>query len=112
MNELNLNYLHIVILSLLLLAGCGNTKETTQKESSCNGEVYTLKDYTGLDGCKFLLVDSDGNKYEPINLKKFLSDPKDNTKVRAKFKKVLTGSICMVGSTVEVICIEETSPSN
>ncbi|KAB1065173.1 hypothetical protein [Salibacter halophilus] len=104
--------LNISLFFLIGTVGCNTTEETTQKEPSCNGEEYTLKDFTGLDGCKFLLVDAEGNKYEPVNLKKFMSDPKDKTKVRVKFRKVLTGSICMVGSTVEIICIEETSPSN
>jgi hypothetical protein len=104
--------LNISLFFFIGTVGCNTTEETTQKEPSCNGEEYTLKDFTGLDGCKFLLVDAEGNKYEPVNLKKFMSDPKDKTKVRVKFRKVLTGSICMVGSTVEIICIEETSPSN
>ena len=86
---------------LLLLWGCG------EDDTRCDTEA-TLEDYTGLDGCGFVLVLEDG---QALEMGAFDVEPdfdfEDGMKVRISYEE-MTGmaSICMVGPIVRITCME------
>ncbi len=74
-----------------------------------NGQKGTIKDYTGLDGCSWIIELDNGKRIEPSNqdfIEKF--EPEDGMKVIVSFKPDSNGiSICMVGEMVIIKCIEK-----
>ena len=55
----------LALLIPLFLFGCKTKKDVgTTKTATCNMEG-TVKDFTGLDACSFLIVDRKGKKYLP-----------------------------------------------
>jgi hypothetical protein len=78
-------------------------------ESDC-GTHATVKDLTGFDGCGFIFELEDGTRLEPM----FLREEPLSTFEFADGKKVVIGyeekpsaSVCMIGKTVKIICIQE-----
>jgi len=66
----------------------------------------TLRDYTGLDGCGWVL-ESDGEVLEPINLESFLDDPEDGMRLEVDYDVAENlFSICMVGPMVVLTSCE------
>jgi len=66
----------------------------------------TLRDYTGLDGCGWVL-ESGGEVLEPINLESFLDAPEDGMRLEVEYdfaENVF--SICMVGPMVVLTSCE------
>ncbi len=67
-----------------------------------------LKDYTGLDGCKWVIELAKGERLEPVNLGDFKINLVDGNKVVVSYhEETDRGSICMVGKIVTIDCIEE-----
>ena len=67
----------------------------------------TVKDYTGLDGCGYIIELDNGKKLEPT-----IVDPpfkfRDNQRVRLSYIEIPDmASICMVGILAKITCIEE-----
>jgi len=74
----------------------------------CNQSVQaTLHNYTGLDGCGWVLELNDGSKLEPQNLDDFEIELEEGKKLHIKYEKVDAGSICMVGDVVKIKCLSE-----
>ncbi|MEI6310723.1 MAG: hypothetical protein WCP57_00545 [Bacteroidota bacterium] len=73
---------------------------------SCKKQVETynakLVNYTGLDGCSWMVKMNDGTIYEPLNLNAFEAYPSDNEPVQITFQLEPTISICMVGNTIRL----------
>ena len=66
----------------------------------------TLRDYTGLDGCGWVL-ESGGEVLEPINLESFLDDPEDGMRLEVDYDVAENVfSICMVGPMVVLTSCE------
>ena len=66
----------------------------------------TLRDYTGLDGCGWVL-ESGGEVLEPINLESFLDDPEDGMRLEVEYDFAENMfSICMVGPMVVLTSCE------
>ena len=67
----------------------------------------TVKDYTGLDGCSYIIELDIGEKIEPV----LIDTPfvfRDNQRVKLSYRELTEGaSICMVGKLAEITCIEE-----
>jgi len=81
-----------------MIAGCKSSETTLPRVNACEGgEILTLVDLTGLDGCGWVFEQSDGKRLEPMNLTDKLPTP------------TAKASICMVGSMIEIVCI---SPIN
>lgn len=99
MHKLNIA---IIFISIAFLVGCGKSQPCGN-----NSTTGVLKDYTGLDGCGFVIEISAGKRLEPINLTDMKIALKDGKKVRFTYKSVSGVSICMVGEMVELLCIEE-----
>ncbi len=69
-----------------------------------------VRDYTGLDGCKYLIELDDGTRLEPI-LKDTGFYFRDNQRVRLSYiERPDLMSICMAGIIAEITCIEEIDP--
>lgn len=63
----------------------------------------TLNDFTGLDGCTWVVKLEDNEVLEPINLSDFNLGLKEGKKVWIKYKPAENmASICMVGQIVEI----------
>jgi hypothetical protein len=103
-------YLYPVRLSFLIfvagfLIGCKSQKNSTPEVEA------VLIDYTGTDGCGWLieLDNPDKNKkkiLEPVNLGSFSLTKKNGLKIRLTYKEVSgMASICMMGRVVELTSI-------
>ena len=70
-----------------------------------NDEITgTVKDFTGLDGCRKMIVLDSGERLEIVSL------PANTTlivdrRVAITYKPVQSVSICMAGTTVEIISL-------
>jgi hypothetical protein len=94
----------------LILAGLIASVQSCDKDcgtAPCdNAQTATLKDFTGLDGCGFVLVLADSTVLEPTNLEEFLTTPVDGQTITVAFHEVDMASICMVGPMVVIDCLE------
>jgi hypothetical protein len=81
--------------------------ETVQhvQGSACIHPGY-VRDYTGLDGCTFIIELDNGIRLEPVEIvPDFVL--KDGQRILCAYTEIPLGSICMVGKTVRMDCIEE-----
>jgi hypothetical protein len=84
----------IILITGIILSSASCKKEQT--------EIYGIvKDFTGLDGCKILIVLDSGEKLEPVSLPPNTSLT-PNKRVAIKYNTVARLSICMSGPTVEI----------
>lgn len=91
----------LVIILLFHLSSC-------DKCSQCKrGELATIRDFTGLDGCGWVIVLNNGENLEPKNLHSFGLDLKDGMKIKVKYHEEWGASVCMMGKLVEIDCIKE-----
>ncbi|MCB9034571.1 MAG: hypothetical protein H6553_12090 [Chitinophagales bacterium] len=97
------NYFSILLFScVLLFSSCNKAKK------ECPGaKKATLKDFTGFDGCTWIIQLEDGTYLEPKNLDKFNITLEDNKKVWIRYETQMGASICMVGDIVNLLCITE-----
>lgn len=86
----------------------------TKKDVPDNGQINckttaTVKDFSGLDGCKFLIVLENGDKLLPAKMIDENFAFKDGQKIRFDYKELQdVMSICMAEKlAVEITCIEE-----
>lgn len=91
----------IAIISLALMVSCS-------KNTSCTSAIKgKLKNLTGLDGCGWV-IEANGKTYEPINLGEFDSSLLvENQHIFFSYNSFSGGSICMVGETIQLICVEK-----
>jgi len=104
-----------VLSFLLVISACSSSKVTepngkAQKTKDCN-TIVTAKDFTGLDGCKLLLVTTDGKKFL---LGRSFEDKKiEAGKVYKIGYEVVQGqlSACMAEDAMIFLnCLEEIEP--
>ncbi|MEE4176401.1 MAG: hypothetical protein V2I46_02710 [Bacteroides sp.] len=84
-----------------LLTGCPADK--------CpEGEKAVLRDYAGLDGCRWLFELEDGQRLEPVNLHQYDVELQDGLKVTITYTEATDMmSICMAGKMVNITCISK-----
>ncbi len=119
------------LLSTLLFLSTSVTfwccEEDMMTVSCDNAVLATVKDLSGLDGCGFVFELADGTRLEPQMLgycgtpplpKEVTENPLynfqwvDGKQVRIGFEEVPdVMSICMVGRSVKITCIEEINPT-
>lgn len=88
----------IVGISLLLWA--------CPKNNCPEGVDAVLRDYTGMDGCTWVIELPDGERLEPVNFHELEFTPEDNLPIRVSFTPAEEMmSICMVGKMVNIQCI-------
>ncbi|ALD20612.1 hypothetical protein AM218_04455 [Hymenobacter sp. DG25A] len=88
--------------------------------ASCNHEEaipdcstpVTVRDLTGLDGCRMVLELSNGKRLEPLGPVWQAYTPHDGEKLYIAYELESAVSICMVGETVRLTCIQPVSPSD
>ena len=75
----------------------------------CEGsEIGTIKDYSSLDGCTFMVELTDGEKLQVINLNDFDVNIEDGNKISISYHEAgAMAGICMAGKMVEADCICE-----
>ena len=119
---------YFIIISCLMILSCSedsiSPKEINTNRCSIDA---TVRDYTGLDGCGFVLELKDGTILEPVRTvvcgpppqnimtldNPLLNFEKDGKEVLINYEPIQSVSICMVGQTVKIICISEaTAASN
>jgi hypothetical protein len=87
---------------LLLVLSCRNEDDTFL----CD-EKAILRNFTGLDGCSYVLVLDDKKVLEIGDLE---VEPdfqfRDGLRVSVTYEELSSASICMVGSIVRVLCID------
>lgn len=95
----------IAITYIILFATClFSCKDVNNCENSQKG---TLKNFTGLDGCGWIIQLPDSTKLEPINLNEFNIELIENRSVCIQYhERTDLGSFCMVGKVVEIDFIE------
>jgi hypothetical protein len=92
---------------------CINGVKSNREPVSCTNYVNaTVKDLTGLDGCGMVLELENGSTLELNNLKDFPAFAKNDTKVKVSYVEEPRASICMVGKTVKIVCMEAKTSSN
>ena len=89
----------VLLLGLLLGSACDKMDPLNQNV----GEFGIVKDYTGLDGCGFIIELDNGNKLEPVSLEDTAFVFKDGERVYVEYTPLQDyGSICMVGITAHI----------
>lgn len=113
-----------IILISLSVGFFWNCEDDKILNATCDtGEIATVRDLTGLDGCGFVFELNDGTRLEPMRLmfcgtpplpEEVTEDPLydfqfvDGKQVRIGYEEIQdVASICMVGKIVRITCIEE-----
>ena len=100
--KISLNYF-LVGFMLTLWTSCPSTEEI---DPCIDLTKAVLKDYTGLDGCTWILELENGDKLEPINLDQFEIVLEVDQEVGIDYIALDAASICMVGEIVELRCLD------
>ncbi len=80
-----------------------------EMENECN-LTGTVKDYTGLDGCGYLIELDNGTRLEPVIVHDSIKFY-DNQRVKLSYiERKDMASICMAGIMAEITCIKEIKP--
>ena len=92
----------LLVFALSLFLSCRNEDDTLR----CN-ENATLRDFTGFDGCAYVLILDDEEVLEIVELE-FEPDFElsDGLRVSVTYEEFSSASICMIGPMVRVLCIE------
>ena len=96
-------------LSLLILTGLLFIISCEDKDETLDCDIKaTLRDYTGLDGCGFVLVLDNG---EVLEMGGFDAEPdfqfNDGMEVSISYEEMQgMATICMVGPVVRIMCME------
>ena len=93
----------LILTGLLFIISCEDKDETLD----CDIKA-TLRDYTGLDGCGFVLVLDNG---EVLEMGDFDEEPdfqfNDGMEVSISYEEMQgMATICMVGPIVRIMCME------
>lgn len=92
----------LFLLSLGLVFGASKCEKTACNEAN----LYVAEDHTGLDGCTLLFKDESGQLHEPSNLSNFDIKIEEGKKYWIASESISMASICMMGSGMEITCIE------
>lgn len=97
------------VICLICVLSCKTKKDVSDNPSSECKTNGMVKDFTGLDGCKFLIVLENGDKLLPAKLNDESFVFKDGQKILFDFKELKDAmSICMAEKmSVEITCIKE-----
>lgn len=106
----------LILLSIILVSCKSSTKiieapPITQKKTvNCeNGTSAIIKPFQ-LDGCSWIIELPEGEKIEPMNFRDFLTESEleeaQPVRVKVEFYDTKSPSICMIGRTVAISCME------
>ncbi len=99
-----------LLLSLLFFFSCRTKKDMPNNNTSTDKCTHegTVKDFTGLDGCKLLIVMDDGTKLLPQTINDDSFVLAEHQRISFSYKEIEDAvSICMTeNAIVEVTCIK------
>ncbi len=76
----------------------------------CENAVEAILQKINLDGCTWVLELPSGEKVEPVNYQDFLTETElekqQPIQIKVVFRDTKSVSICMVGRTVAITCLE------
>lgn len=91
-------YVFLLLFSVAFLLSCN--KKTSPEPTEI---AATLQDYTGFDGCSWVIVLENTEVKEPVNLNSFQLELVDGKKVWVNYSVLENAiSICMVGEVVRI----------
>lgn len=93
------------LLCSLVFSACSETQNPEAGETTA-----ILRNYTGLDGCGWVLEIADNKILEPTNLTNFPITLSEGKTVYITYQSTPAGSICMVGEIVEILTLKESRP--
>ena len=99
------NLLSSIILLLVFLSFNSSCKK--EQIEDCAGNIGVFKDFTGLDGCGVLIELDNGTILEDTSLRLWDVQVDGTTKYCISYEEREGSSICMAGTIVEVINVEE-----
>lgn len=108
------NRLFIFSISFFALFACNHANKNTPIQCA-SGNTYAegkLRNFTGHDGCGWVIVLNDNSKLEPTNWDDFTLTKIDGEPVHCCYKEVSAGSICMLGKTVQLATLEPASTTS
>tara|TARA_Y100000817_G_C16710434_1_gene478989 strand:+ start:312 stop:608 length:297 start_codon:yes stop_codon:yes gene_type:complete len=92
----------LLVFALSLFLSCRNEDDALL----CN-EKATLRDFTGVDGCTYVLILDNG---EVLEIGELVFEPdfefSDGLRVSVTYEEFSSVSICMIGPMVRLLCIE------
>ena len=93
----------IIVISLSVFS-C----KTIEKSTCENAVPAQLVNLHGLDGCGWAIQLESGQKLEPLNLKEFNIEKKENKKVWITYENAVGyASICMIGPMIKIKCLSD-----
>ncbi|WP_276368020.1 hypothetical protein [Chryseolinea sp. H1M3-3] len=109
-----------------LAFGCAEDEVIEHDDFKTCSTPATIRDYSGLDGCGYVLELNDGTVLEPAVLitcgppphsVMSIDDPlssfkTDGMKVLVNYEPYDGGSVCMVGELVKITCIQQAPGSS
>ncbi len=95
----------ISTVALLALSSCQSNKLTASEFTGMT--IVTVRDMRTLDGCGFLLEQSDGKFLQPTKLDSAYQ--KEGTTLGITFKPTKTPTICMKGMSVDLLTVKPKS---
>lgn len=92
----------VIFISFILIILCPGCKETVVNSNDDYTKLVIVRDQRDLDGCGFLLQQSDSIWLNPVNLDSAFM--RDGLSIRIRYKKsdgLMT--ICMKGESIELL---------
>ncbi|MFT4762640.1 MAG: hypothetical protein ACI9XO_000147 [Paraglaciecola sp.] len=102
----------IIFFSLLIAVfSCKTNQNSVGENGKECSTIGTVKDFSGLDGCGFLIVLENGDKLNPAKISDADFELKAGQKIKFSYKEMpdMTGICMSEKAIVEVICIKEIS---
>lgn len=101
-------YKSLLLLLLVITLGCSTQKETQNKVLTDCNTTATVKDFTGMDGCKFLLIVENGDKWKVGSKGDLKWRYEDGQKIKFGYREIENmASVCMMEKKmIELTCIE------
>ena len=82
----------------------------TTDKSACENGVNAILKTVQLDGCTWILELPTGEQLEPVNYRDYITESElenqQPVKVNVVFNDTKSASICMIGRTVAISCME------
>ena len=99
----------LFVFCLICTISCKTKKEVPNSEYSECKTIGIVNDFSGLDGCKFLIVLENGDKLLPAKLNDENFEFHNDQKIRFDYKELQdVMSICMAENmAIEITCIKE-----
>ena len=99
----------IFLACLTFFLNCKTKPEVSKDEQSECKTTATVKNFTGLDGCTFLIILENGDKLLPSKLNDNNFKFRDGQKINFSYKELHdVMSICMAEKmAIEITCIKE-----